>query len=292
MKPAPYPADTRAKGWRFELDHEQIRQSDTWALAPADVRPWLLMLWMTAWEQTPCGSMPSDDALIAARIGMPGKAFAKARETLMRGWWLAEDGRLYHDTISARVLAMLAKKDKDRARKAGWRARHAEGQPNDSAAVTQESRVTDYGQARDSARSDNTKHQAPVSIEAKASHPDESGNRRPEIPCPYAQIVALYHDLLPSLPKAKLMTAARQRGMRKLWGWVLSSTKGDGSRRATSADEALQWFSGYFGRAAENDFLMGRTPRSAEHKDWRCDIDFLMTDKGLRQVIERTQDAA
>lgn len=175
MKPAPYPADTRAKGWRFELDHEQIRQSDTWALAPADVRPWLLMLWMTAWEHTPCGSMPSDDALIAARIGMPGKAFAKARETLMRGWWLAEDGRLYHDTISARVLAMLAKKDKDRARKAGWRARHAEGQPNDSAAVTQESRVTDAGQARDSARSDNTKHQAPVSIEAKASHPDESG---------------------------------------------------------------------------------------------------------------------
>lgn len=128
-------------------------------------------------------------------------------------------------------------------------------------------------------------------IGAKAPHPDESGNRRPEIPCPYAQIVALYHDLLPSLPKAKLMTAARQRGMRKLWGWVLSSTKGDGSRRATSADEALQWFSGYFGRAAENDFLMGRTPRSAEHKDWRCDIDFLMTDKGLRQVIERTQDA-
>ena len=120
----------------------------------------------------------------------------------------------------------------------------------------------------------------------------QGGQDRPEIPCPYARIVELYHDLLPSLPKAKLMTDARQRGMRKRWGWVLSSTKGDGSRRATNADEGLQWFAGYFGRAAENDFLMGRTPRAAEHKDWRCDIDFLMTDKGLRQVIERTQDAA
>ena len=30
---APYPAITRAKGWRFELDYEQVDQSDTWALA-------------------------------------------------------------------------------------------------------------------------------------------------------------------------------------------------------------------------------------------------------------------
>lgn len=115
---------------------------------------------------------------------------------------------------------------------------------------------------------------------------------RPEVPCPYDRIVRLYHELLPSLPKAKLMPAARQRAMRKLWGWVLSSTKGDGTRRATNADEALHWLAGYFGRAAENDFLMGRTPRSAEHANWRCDIDFLMTERGMKQVIERTQDAA
>lgn len=37
-KSAPYPCDTRAKGWRFELDHERIRQSDTWALAPPEIR--------------------------------------------------------------------------------------------------------------------------------------------------------------------------------------------------------------------------------------------------------------
>lgn len=36
---APYPSDTRPKGWRFELDYERIEASDTWALAPAEVRP-------------------------------------------------------------------------------------------------------------------------------------------------------------------------------------------------------------------------------------------------------------
>jgi hypothetical protein len=40
----PYPADTRAAGWRFDLDTTRIRQSDTWTLARPEIRPWLLML--------------------------------------------------------------------------------------------------------------------------------------------------------------------------------------------------------------------------------------------------------
>ena len=119
----PYPADVRAKGWRFELDLERIEQSDTWALAPADLRPWLLMLWVTAWKQVPCGSLADDDQLIAARIGMKPAQFAKARSILMRGWWKAEDGRLYHDTVTDRVLDMLGVKEKERARKAEYRKR-------------------------------------------------------------------------------------------------------------------------------------------------------------------------
>jgi len=130
---APYPAETRAKGWRFELDHERIRQSDTWALTPADVRPWLLMLWMVAWEQTPCGSMPDDDALICARIGMQPKAFSKARPALMRGWWRAADGRLYHRVITERVLEMLEYRRKEAERKGKNRGRQkdAHGNPVD-----------------------------------------------------------------------------------------------------------------------------------------------------------------
>lgn len=128
MSEAPYPSDVRAKGWRFELDHERIRQSDTWALCPADYRPWLLMLWMVAWEQTPCGSMPDDDALIRARIGMTPKAFGKARASLMRGWWRADDGRLYHKVITERVLEMMEWRRKEAERKKGHRGKSAAGQ--------------------------------------------------------------------------------------------------------------------------------------------------------------------
>lgn len=113
---APYPPDIRAKGWRFELDHERVRQSDTWALAPREIRPWLLMLWMVAWEQTPCGSLPADDRLIAARLDMPMELFEPHRDVLLRGWWAAEDGRLYHDTLVERVREMMSVRGVDRAR--------------------------------------------------------------------------------------------------------------------------------------------------------------------------------
>lgn len=114
---------------------------------------------------------------------------------------------------------------------------------------------------------------------------------RPTIPCPYDEIVRLFHDELPDLPKVRLMTPARQRALRKLWGFVLSSTKTDGTRRATNAQEALDWIAGYFRRATENDFLMGRGPRSGEHANWQCDLDFLLTEKGMRHVIEKTRAA-
>ena len=160
---APYPADTRAKGWRFELDLERVRQSDTWALTQPEARPWLFMLWCEAWLQTPCGSLPSDAALLAARIGMPPKMWAKHRATLMRGWVAADDGRLYHPTITELVLAMLKRKDAEKTRKTEYRARMdaerdalAKSVPTASGHVPRDRRGTDAGQTLASHGTDDT----------------------------------------------------------------------------------------------------------------------------------------
>lgn len=104
---------------------ERARQSDTWAIASPEARPWLLMLWATAWEQTPCGSLPNDDDLIAARIGMPAKLFAKHRAVLLRKWWAADDGRLYHAVLVQRVAEMMKTRRSESDRKAAARARDA-----------------------------------------------------------------------------------------------------------------------------------------------------------------------
>ncbi len=109
--------------------------------------------------------------------------------------------------------------------------------------------------------------------------------------CPQQAIIDLFHEKLPLLPRVKLMPPAREKALRKLWAWVLSSTKSSGERRATTAQHALAWIGDYFARASENDFLMGRGDRSGAHANWRCDIDFLLTDKGMRHVIEKTEVA-
>lgn len=94
------------------------------------------------------------------------------------------------------------------------------------------------------------------------------------------------------MPTAKLMTDARGKAIRKFWRWVLTSKKSDGTPRAQTADQALTWIRAYFERARDNDFLMGRTKPRAGHENWRCDIDFLLTERGMKHVIEKTAEAA
>lgn len=110
--------------------------------------------------------------------------------------------------------------------------------------------------------------------------------------CSIEAVVELYHQHLQELPRVRLLNDKRRRAIRKVWRWVLTSKKSDGSARATTAEEAVAWLTGYFRRASQNDFLMGRGHRSAEHAGWQCDLDFLLTDKGMQHVIEKTKGGA
>ncbi|CDN87348.1 hypothetical protein BN948_01770 [Hydrogenophaga intermedia] len=161
LPPPPYPADTKSKGWRFELDLEQLTQSDTWALAGPLARPWLLMLWTTAWQQQPCGALTDDDEIIAARVGMPLELFQEHRKVLMRGWAKASDGRLYHPIITQRVLAMMGKRDAEKIRKANYRARQAASHPpaesREEGGSPPMSHGTTEGRTQDSGGSDATR---------------------------------------------------------------------------------------------------------------------------------------
>lgn len=117
----PYPADTQSKGWWFNIDMPRIRQSDTWALCPREIRPWLLLLWCTAWDQRPCGSLPPEPLLIAARIEMPETLFVTHQSSMLRGWIRHADNRLYHHVITEQVLHVLKLREGSRERVANWR---------------------------------------------------------------------------------------------------------------------------------------------------------------------------
>lgn len=110
--------------------------------------------------------------------------------------------------------------------------------------------------------------------------------------CPHQSIADLYNRTLPELPAVRLLSDRRKRAIGSFWRWVLTSKKSNGEKRASDAAEAQAWIGEFFDRARDNDFLMGRTQRSAEHAGWQCDFDFLMSEKGRVQVIEKTKVAA
>lgn len=86
----------------------------------------LLMMWYQAWKQVPCGSMPADDDVIRAKCRIPVSRWEELRPILLRGWWLGDDGRLYHDTVVERVREMLAYRQKEADR----RNRNRRGRPD------------------------------------------------------------------------------------------------------------------------------------------------------------------
>lgn len=108
-------------------------------------------------------------------------------------------------------------------------------------------------------------------------------------PAPTQSIVDTYHEVLPDLPAVRLMPDKRKASIAKFWRFVFESKKSDDTPRATNAEEALAWIRVYFERASLNDFLMGRGKRSGEHAGWKCDLDFLLSDRGKAHVIEKTE---
>lgn len=284
----PYPGDTRARGWRFELDYERIEQSDTWAIAPPDLRPWLLMLWVTAWRQVPCGSLPNDPALIAARIGMPVREFELSRDVLMRGWRLHSDGRLYHGTITERVLSLLGVRRMDADRRKRWRERH---HPH-SEDVTRDSDRTPDGRTLPEPEPEPDKDSQhyvlgvladPGGSSAPTPPSDENRQEAEEhvvINCPAQRIVDLYHERLPTAPRCLVLTQARRGYLRARWreyavaeGWQ-------------TVDEGLAFFAAYFDHVATSKFLTGRSNGRDGRAPFVADIEWLFRPGNFAKVSE------
>jgi len=282
----PYPADVLAKGWRFELDLERIRRSDTWALTPAEVRPWLLMLWAVAWEQSPCGSLPNDDALIAAHMGIPARQFSADREVLLRGWRLHADGRLYHATITERVLSMVDRRKTEAARVAAWREkRRAAAQESD---VTRNQRVSTTPEPEPVPITTTQHYVLGVPADPEGSPvptppPDEIRREAPEsvlLACPAQKLVDLYHQRLPTLPQCLVLTQARRGYLRARWreyallhGWQ-------------SEDEGLAFFADYFAHVSKSKFLTGRARGRDDRPPFTADIEWLFRPTNFAKVVE------
>ncbi|MBO9650255.1 MAG: hypothetical protein J7605_17245 [Variovorax sp.] len=109
--------------------------------------------------------------------------------------------------------------------------------------------------------------------------------------CPCKDLVALYHEHLPELPRVMTIGPERKKKLHQLWRWMLTERKlSDLQPRAANAEEALAYAGAFFAQARRDDFIMGRRPPGKGHEGWRADLDYLLSEKGISRVLEKADD--
>lgn len=106
-------------------------------------------------------------------------------------------------------------------------------------------------------------------------------------PCPHDTLIDLFAEHLPTLPQPKkeLWEGKNAEAMRTRWKWVMTAKKKNGARYATTKDEAIAWFSRFFGYVAGSDFLSGRSGK------WTaCDLGWLMKADNFTKVVQGNYD--
>jgi hypothetical protein len=97
-------------------------------------------------------------------------------------------------------------------------------------------------------------------------------------PCPNEELVRLYHEQLPSLPKVEVLSDSRKKSLSARWRDVCGDGKFDKA-------DGLDWFVWFFKRVADSEFLMGRVAGKSG-QFWRADFDFLVTPAKFIKVVE------
>jgi hypothetical protein len=121
--------DLRGLTW-MRLDIMRLLDSDLFALSSGDEFKAALALWCKSWHQTPAGSLPTDDRVLAHLSGA-GARWPKVRGMALRGWIKCSDGRLYHPVVAEQArtaweerLAYQQRDGNQSTRKARSRAYH------------------------------------------------------------------------------------------------------------------------------------------------------------------------
>lgn len=281
-------------------DHPRVAQiCDATDVGEATVVGALFWLWSTADQH-------SDDGLLVGlslrqidrKTGVPG--FGDA--VVAAGWLVAEGANVRipefeeHNGSSAKKRMQTARRvaahkagnaaDVDVGAVGGEAVTHELTEGN-AVSVTKALAVRDLEKRREEKREEG---KPSVARPADAAPPTDGAERLPA--CPVAQLVDLYHEVLPELPRCRLMPEDRSKAIKRRWSWVLTSKKPDGVKRAQTSADGMAWFRSYFERARCSDHLMGRVARAAGHEGWQCDLDFLLGDKGMKAVIEKTEVTA
>ncbi|MEJ2655582.1 MAG: hypothetical protein P8012_00090 [Desulfobacterales bacterium] len=104
-------------------------------------------------------------------------------------------------------------------------------------------------------------------------------DRENQIPkCPYQKIIDLYHDILPELPKIKVLSEERKKQLKARW---LSGLSSNGFK-----SWSIEYWEGFFKHIRGSPFLMGQVAPSPGHKQFIADFEWVTKKSSFIKIIE------
>jgi len=231
------------------------------ALGPQGILS-LIDLWLSTAANRPKGILTgmneTDIAMDAQWSGDPAEFCRTLQEIgfLDRG----EDGTYsIHDWKDHQRYAYFSKERSEMARELAerrWNKRFEKGKEN---------QIPD---AKGNAKG-NTDGNAPLPIPYPIPNPKDNMSPSQVTPnCPHEEIVSLYHQILPSLPRVKAWTEERKKHLRARWA--------EDPKR-----QNLEWWERYFEHVGKSPFLTGTNDRG-----WIPNLEWLVRQRNLLNVIE------
>jgi uncharacterized protein YdaU (DUF1376 family) len=122
----------------------------------------------------------------------------------------------------------------------------------------------------------------------KQKQPPASAGGAPDgavaLPCPHEQIIALYHEILPTCPRVAEWNEARQALLRTRWR---EKAKPNGrSQGYANAEGGLDYWRRFFAYVAQSDFLTGKADPQQGRAPFVATLEWLVRPSNFVKVIE------
>ena len=100
-------------------------------------------------------------------------------------------------------------------------------------------------------------------------------------PCPHQEIISIYHDTLPELPRVLSWNKTRESYLKQRWRQLFVEFE------CKSAEEGLDWFKNdFFQFVRDSKFLMGKV-QSKDRKPFLADLEWMIKPTNFTKIIER-----